>query len=255
MVRAAAGVLLGAWAGSGARGARSARLLAPSAGSRVLLAALAAALSPAARPTSSPLPCPAHHPPTTHHPHHQADHLADLEADGVHIWHFEQHELEAVYIPGGCPHDVRNLRPCIKVRRGGGAGWCAGRAAGARCWGLGKLGAVEQGAGRHRPAPTTLHAAPTHPSHAACLPTPTPRTRHAPTAQVAVDFVSPESVPQCLDMAARLRRLPQDVAEEPRERFYCEKLQGALIAMQVRRLGGWRPGGAAGGWWGHGGVG
>jgi hypothetical protein len=36
-------------------------------------------------------------------------------------------------------------------------------------------------------------------------------------------------------MAARLRRLPQDVAEEPRERFYCEKLQGSLIAMQVRR--------------------
>jgi hypothetical protein len=65
------------------------------------------------------------------HPCRQADHLADLEAEGIHIWHFEQHELEAVYIPGGCPHDVRNLRPCIKVRgalRGAGVGRCVGAA-------------------------------------------------------------------------------------------------------------------------------
>lgn len=34
---------------------------------------------------------------------------------GVESWHFEQHEFEAVYIPAGCPHQVRNLRPCIKV--------------------------------------------------------------------------------------------------------------------------------------------
>lgn len=33
----------------------------------------------------------------------------------VGCWHFEQHEHEAVMIPAGCPHQVRNLRPCIKV--------------------------------------------------------------------------------------------------------------------------------------------
>lgn len=43
-------------------------------------------------------------------------HRAMLLAEyGVQAWHFEQHEHEAVYIPAGCPHQVRNLRPCIKV--------------------------------------------------------------------------------------------------------------------------------------------
>jgi hypothetical protein len=68
----------------------------------------------------------------------QADNLADLEADGIHIWHFEQHELEAVYIPGGCPHDVRNLRPCIKV----GAGPAAAAAAAAGSLALAELCAL-----------------------------------------------------------------------------------------------------------------
>lgn len=40
----------------------------------------------------------------------------DLQAvEGVEMWHFEQHENEAVFIPAGCPHQVRNLRSCIKV--------------------------------------------------------------------------------------------------------------------------------------------
>jgi lysine-specific demethylase 3 len=38
-----------------------------------------------------------------------------LEEAEVQMWHFEQHLDEAVFIPGGCPHQVRNLRPCIKV--------------------------------------------------------------------------------------------------------------------------------------------
>ncbi|EFN51679.1 hypothetical protein CHLNCDRAFT_139911 [Chlorella variabilis] len=33
----------------------------------------------------------------------------------VHTWHVEQYEWEAVWIPGGCPHQVRNLRSSIKV--------------------------------------------------------------------------------------------------------------------------------------------
>ncbi len=37
------------------------------------------------------------------------------EQYGVHTWHFEQYEWEGVFIPGGCPHQVRNLRSCIKV--------------------------------------------------------------------------------------------------------------------------------------------
>eukprot|EP00198_Chlamydomonas_reinhardtii_P009136 XP_001698473.1 predicted protein [Chlamydomonas reinhardtii] len=31
------------------------------------------------------------------------------------FWVFEQNEGEAVFIPGGCPHQVRNLRSCIKT--------------------------------------------------------------------------------------------------------------------------------------------
>lgn len=38
-----------------------------------------------------------------------------LQEEGVQAWHVEQHEYEAIYIPAGCPHQVRNLRPCIKV--------------------------------------------------------------------------------------------------------------------------------------------
>jgi hypothetical protein len=29
------------------------------------------------------------------------------ERYGVHVWHFEQYEWEAVWIPGGCPHQAR----------------------------------------------------------------------------------------------------------------------------------------------------
>lgn len=47
-----------------------------------------------------------------------ARHRAALKAEhGVEPWHFEQYASEAVFIPAGCPHQVRNLRPCIKVRR------------------------------------------------------------------------------------------------------------------------------------------
>jgi hypothetical protein len=35
---------------------------------------------------------------------------------GVELWHFEQQRGEAVFIPGGCPHQVRNLASCCKVR-------------------------------------------------------------------------------------------------------------------------------------------
>lgn len=43
-------------------------------------------------------------------------HRAALKTEyGVEAWHFEQYEGEAVFIPAGCPHQVRNLRPCIKV--------------------------------------------------------------------------------------------------------------------------------------------
>ena len=35
---------------------------------------------------------------------------------GVEMWHFEQHKGEAVFLPGGCAHQVRNLASCCKVR-------------------------------------------------------------------------------------------------------------------------------------------
>lgn len=35
--------------------------------------------------------------------------------EGLELWHFEQHLGEVVFIPGGCPHQVRNLQSCCKV--------------------------------------------------------------------------------------------------------------------------------------------
>ncbi|BDA43691.1 probable lysine-specific demethylase 3B at C-terminar half [Coccomyxa sp. Obi] len=56
------------------------------------------------------------------HPIHDQDffltakHRAQLKKEyGVESWHFEQHADEAVFIPAGCPHQVRNLKSCIKV--------------------------------------------------------------------------------------------------------------------------------------------
>ncbi|GIL78410.1 hypothetical protein Vretimale_17013 [Volvox reticuliferus] len=37
------------------------------------------------------------------------------EQHRVASWHFEQYEHEAVFIPAGCPHQVRNLTSCIKT--------------------------------------------------------------------------------------------------------------------------------------------
>jgi hypothetical protein len=34
----------------------------------------------------------------------------------VSLWHFEQFEGEAVFIPSSCAHQVRNLKSCCKVR-------------------------------------------------------------------------------------------------------------------------------------------
>jgi dTDP-4-dehydrorhamnose 3,5-epimerase-like enzyme len=34
----------------------------------------------------------------------------------VSMWHFEQFEGEAVFIPSGCAHQVRNLKSCCKVK-------------------------------------------------------------------------------------------------------------------------------------------
>ena len=37
-----------------------------------------------------------------------AKHRAMLKEEyGVESWHFEQHQDEAVFIPAGCPHQVR----------------------------------------------------------------------------------------------------------------------------------------------------
>lgn len=87
-------------------------------------------------------------------------HRAALRAEtGVEAWHFEQHEGEAVYIPAGCAHQVRNLRPCIKV---------------------------------------------------------------------AIDFVAPESVEECLKLAAQFRKLcmrPHHSTVPAADRHFADKLQ------------------------------
>ncbi len=46
----------------------------------------------------------------------QASHRAALRSEtGVEMWRFDQRADEAVMVPAGCPHQVRNLRPCIKA--------------------------------------------------------------------------------------------------------------------------------------------
>ncbi|CAL5056598.1 unnamed protein product [Urochloa decumbens] len=45
-----------------------------------------------------------------------AEHKGKLQEEyGVEPWTFEQKLGEAVFIPAGCPHQVRNLKSCIKV--------------------------------------------------------------------------------------------------------------------------------------------
>lgn len=38
-----------------------------------------------------------------------------LVQQGVKIWSFEQFDNEAIYVPSGCPHLVRNMKSCMKV--------------------------------------------------------------------------------------------------------------------------------------------
>ncbi|KAL3160540.1 hypothetical protein ABBQ32_010839 [Trebouxia sp. C0010 RCD-2024] len=48
--------------------------------------------------------------------HLNSHHLQKLKAEfGIEPWHFEQHCQEGVFIPAGCPHQVRNLASCVKV--------------------------------------------------------------------------------------------------------------------------------------------
>ncbi|CAD7703305.1 unnamed protein product [Ostreobium quekettii] len=92
-----------------------------------------------------------------------ADHDALREQYGVHVWHFEQHVNEAVFIPVRCPHQVRNLRSCIKV---------------------------------------------------------------------AVDFLAPESMGECLTLAQELRAVAKmQPIEDPSERLGADKLQGCAMML------------------------
>ncbi|GAQ79928.1 transcription factor jumonji (jmjC) domain-containing protein [Klebsormidium nitens] len=44
------------------------------------------------------------------------EHKRKLKTEtGVEPWTFEQYDGEAVFIPAGCPHQVRNLKSCVKV--------------------------------------------------------------------------------------------------------------------------------------------
>ncbi|KAM0928496.1 hypothetical protein ACQ4PT_002515 [Festuca glaucescens] len=45
-----------------------------------------------------------------------AEHKENLKEEcGIEPWTFEQNLGEAVFIPAGCPHQVRNLKSCVKV--------------------------------------------------------------------------------------------------------------------------------------------
>jgi hypothetical protein len=57
--------------------------------------------------------------------------LQQQPGSGMQLWHFEQYAGEAVFIPGGCAHQVRNLKSCCKVRVGRhGWAWQSGTGAG-----------------------------------------------------------------------------------------------------------------------------
>lgn len=46
----------------------------------------------------------------------EEDRMKLVETHGVKIWTFEQFQNDAVYVPSGCPHQVRNIRSCLKVK-------------------------------------------------------------------------------------------------------------------------------------------
>ncbi|KAK9800742.1 hypothetical protein WJX73_003225 [Symbiochloris irregularis] len=89
-------------------------------------------------------------------------HLLRLKAEtGVEPWSFEQHTDEAVIIPAGCPHQVRNLSGCIKI---------------------------------------------------------------------AIDFVMPESVGQCMELTLERRLLAKaDTGTTPTDSTHADKLQAELM--------------------------
>lgn len=89
-------------------------------------------------------------------------HRKALAALGAASHHFEQHEDETVYIPAGCPHQVRNLRSCIKV---------------------------------------------------------------------AVDFVSPDSLPYLAELAAQKRGICLQEKNAPDEKAHADKLQAQLMVF------------------------
>eukprot|EP00898_Chlorokybus_atmophyticus_P006903 jgi/Chlat1/7213/Chrsp57S06865 len=87
------------------------------------------------------------------------NHLKELQEQyNVVPWRFIQYDGEAVFIPAGCPHQVRNLKSCIKV---------------------------------------------------------------------AMDFVSPESVSECIKLTAEFRKLPHD------HRAKEDKLQVKLMVLHA----------------------
>jgi hypothetical protein len=69
---------------------------------------------------------------------------AAVQSAAVQLWHFEQYDGEAVFIPGGCPHQVRNLKSCCKVC----VGACAVRVCASVCCGGCGEGCAWDGAGQ-----------------------------------------------------------------------------------------------------------
>ncbi|KAI5072653.1 hypothetical protein GOP47_0012759 [Adiantum capillus-veneris] len=88
------------------------------------------------------------------------------EEFGVEPWSFQQFTGEAVFIPTGCPHQVRNLKSCIKV---------------------------------------------------------------------ALDFVAPENVQQCVDLAGEYRLLPKDHRAKE-DKLEVKKMAIFAAASAVRQL-------------------
>ena len=175
-----------------------------------------------------------------------ARHLEQLEKDtGVKPWTFEQHEFEAVIIPAGCPHQVRCAYYLLTSMS------CAPDAALVQACNSSHVVAA------HRiETPTALWVPSAVSSLSMLMPqivraalladaalssrfvTPYHGSQFGGPMQVrnlkgclkvAIDFVAPESIGQCLRLSEERRLLAMQEKGPVEKRVHADKLQGELM--------------------------
>lgn len=125
--------------------------------------------------------------------------IKHYQSAGVEAWTFEQHVGEAVFIPAGCPHQVRNLKVTV-------------------CFGSGKLSC------------SCLEKCTTWMTSQRWIWYSSPSLMQSCT-KVALDFVSPENIHECFRLTEEFRQLPRNhkVREDKLEVFFSEDLNISLV--------------------------